>query len=127
MIILDTRRSINKMQSVADTVITDDKDIKIEFPQSKEIVTVSREDFVAKYHAWSTNKTLKLLNDNKYKLLYVKNAETLRLNDKDVFGDEALLAIKAFMGIHPGEINIIFEFRGKPLSSRDFFYKIMEM
>lgn len=114
------------MHCVIDPTIQYDEYEKIEFPKSKERVNVSREDFVAKYVGWSTDKTLKLLNNNKNKLLYIENAETLRHNDNDIFGDEALLTIRMFMIEHPGEIDIICEMRGELLSFRTFVRAIMK-
>lgn len=111
MIILDTRRVINKMSSIADTVIPDE-----EIP--KEKVIVSREHFIGTYVGCSRVKTLNLLRANKNKLLYVEDAQTLLCNSHDDFGHEALYTIKKFITEH--HIEIVFEIQDNVFSFEDF-------
>lgn len=72
------------------------------------IKIVSRADFVDKYVGWSDKKTLKLLNDNLGKVLFVDEAYSLVTNMHDTFGLEVLTTINLFISQHPNEIIIIF-------------------
>jgi hypothetical protein len=71
-------------------------------------VVVSREDFVAKYVGHSALKTLKLLNDNLGKVVFIDEAYSLIHGDRDIFGMEALTTLNLFMSQHPHDIIIIF-------------------
>lgn len=81
---------------------------KNDFPDSKIVKTVSRADFVDKYVGWTAQKTLKLLNENLGKVLFVDEAYSLINGPHDEFGMEALTTLNLFMSEHPNEIIIIF-------------------
>lgn len=72
------------------------------------IKTVSRADFVDKYVGWTAQKTLKLLNENLGKVLFVDEAYSLLNGPHDEFGMEALTTLNLFMSEHPNEIIVIF-------------------
>lgn len=69
---------------------------------------VSRSDFVDKYVGWTDKKTLKLLNDNLGKVLFVDEAYSLVSDPRDSFGLEAINTINKFLSEHPREIIVIF-------------------
>lgn len=78
-------------------------------PDIDDLVTVvSRTDFVDRYSGWTEKKTLKLLNDNLGKVLFVDEAYSLVSGSQDSFGIEVVNAITQFLSEHPGEIIIIF-------------------
>lgn len=80
---------------------------KEEIEDDDLIKVVSREDFVDKYVGWSDKKTLKLLNENLGKVLFIDEAYSLVNGHLDSFGNEVLNALNRFMSEHPGEIIII--------------------
>lgn len=87
----------------------EDRDRSKTMPPDEDIITVvSRADFVGKYVGWSDKKTLKLLNDNLGKVLFVDEAYSLVTNGRDTFGIEVLNTINLFLSEHPGEIIVIF-------------------
>lgn len=69
---------------------------------------VSREDFVDQYIGWTDKKTLKLLNANRGKCLFIDEAYSLCTGIHDQYGLEAINTLNKFMSEHPGEIIIIF-------------------
>jgi len=96
-----------KKDESIDRGITEEKDA--EMPSEEEIISVvSRADFVEKYVGWSAKKTLKLLNANLGKVLFVDEAYSLVNNGLDSFGIEVLNTINLFLSEHPGEIIVIF-------------------
>jgi len=72
------------------------------------IKITSREDFVAKYVGHTSIKTLKLLNKNLGKVVFIDEAYSLINGDRDSFGNDALTTINRFMSEHSDEIIIIF-------------------
>lgn len=78
-------------------------------PSDEQIIkVVTRSDFVQKYVGWSSKDTLKLLEDNLGKVLFVDEAYSLVTDMHDSFGMEVLTTINLFLSQHPGEIIIIF-------------------
>ena len=78
-------------------------------PSDDEIITVvSRVDFIDKFVGWTDKKTLKLLNDNRGKTLFVDEAYSLINGPSDEFGMEALTTLNLFMSQYPRDIVIIF-------------------
>jgi len=78
-------------------------------PSEDEIIkVVSRVDFIDKYVGWTSPKTIKLLEENLGKVLFVDEAYSLLNGPHDEFGMEALTALNLFMSQHPNEIIIIF-------------------
>lgn len=86
---------------------TKDMEIKEE-AEDNLIVVVSREDFVDKYVGWTDKKTIKLLNDNLGKVVFIDEAYSLWHGGQDSFGMEALTALNRFMSEHAEEIVVIF-------------------
>lgn len=103
----------------------------IDFPDSL-IKIVSRDDFVDRYAGWSDKKTLKLLQRNLGKVLFIDEAYSLCNGSRDMFGMEVLNTLNLFMSQHPGEIIIIFAgykdlieqrlFRAQPGLKRRFMW-----
>lgn len=80
-----------------------------DMPEIDDLITVvSRTDFVDRYSGWTDKKTLKLLNDNLGKVLFVDEAYSLVSGSFDTFGIEVVNTITQFLSEHPGEIIIIF-------------------
>ncbi len=77
-------------------------------PDDQIVKVVSRADFVDKYQGWSDKKTLKLLNDNLGKVLFVDEAYSLVNDERDSFGNEILTTLNLFLSQHPNEIIVIF-------------------
>jgi hypothetical protein len=76
--------------------------------EDKDYFTVvSREDFIDKILGWSWRKTKKLIEANLNKVIYINEAYTLHINDKDVFGEEAINTLCSHLYEHQGEVNII--------------------
>lgn len=88
-----------KVDDVNDEYIIDADDL---------FTVVSRSDFVDKYVGWTDKKTLKLLNDNLGKVLFVDEAYSLVSDPRDSFGLEAINTINKFLSEHPREIIVIF-------------------
>lgn len=81
----------------------------LKLPTDDQIVKiVTRADFIDKYVGWTDKKTIKLLNDNLGKVLFVDEAYSLINGPHDEFGMEALTALNLFLSQHPNEIIIIF-------------------
>lgn len=80
-----------------------------ELPADAEVITIaSRADCVDRYVGWSDKKTLKLLNENLGKVLFIDEAYALVTDMHDSFGMEVLNTINLFISQHPGEIIVIF-------------------
>ncbi len=78
-------------------------------PSDDEIIKiVTRADFVDKYVGWSDKKTIKLLEENLGKVLFVDEAYSLVTDMHDSFGMEVLTAINLFLSQHSNEIIVIF-------------------
>lgn len=77
-------------------------------PEDQFIKVVTRADFVDKYVGWSDKKTVKLLQENLGKVLFVDEAYSLVTDMHDTFGMEVLTAMNLFLSQHPNEIIIIF-------------------
>ena len=69
---------------------------------------VSRVDFVAGYIGQSAIKTMKLLEESVGKVLFIDEAYTLILDDRDPFGMEVLTTLNLFMSDRPHDVIIIF-------------------
>lgn len=83
--------------------------IVINLPADDDVIkVVSRADFVDRYVGWSDKKTIKLLEENLGKVLFVDEAYALVTDVHDTFGMEVLTAINLFASQHPKEIIIIF-------------------
>lgn len=83
--------------------------VLLDIPKDDQIIkVVTRADFVDKYVGWSDKKTLKLLQENLGKVLFVDEAYSLVTDMHDTFGIEVLTAINLFLSQHPGEIILIF-------------------
>ena len=78
-------------------------------PADEDIIkVVSRADFVDRYVGWSDKKTIKLLEENLGKVVFVDEAYALVTDMHDSFGMEVLTAINLFASQHSNEIIIIF-------------------
>lgn len=77
-------------------------------PDEEVIKVVSRADFVDRYVGWSDKKTIKLLEENLGKVVFVDEAYSLVTDMHDSFGMEVLTAINLFISQHPKEIILIF-------------------
>jgi energy-coupling factor transporter transmembrane protein EcfT len=83
--------------------------IVINLPADEDVIkVVSRADFVDRYVGWSDKKTIKLLEENLGKVLFVDEAYALVTDVHDTFGMEVLTAINLFISQHPKEIIVIF-------------------
>ena len=81
----------------------------VNLPSDSEIITiVSRADFVDKFVGWSDKKTIKLLQENLGKVVFVDEAYSLVTDMHDSFGMEVLTAINLFISQHSKEIIVIF-------------------
>jgi hypothetical protein len=78
-------------------------------PSDDEVIKiVTRADFVDKYVGWSDKKTIKLLEENLGKVLFVDEAYSLVTDMHDSFGMEVLTTINLFLSQHSNEIIVIF-------------------
>ena len=80
-------------------------------PQDKNsdiIRIVSREDFCGQFVGHSAPKTLKLLQDNIGKVLFIDEAYSLINDEKDSYGHECLATLNRFMSENGDKIIIIF-------------------
>ena len=75
---------------------------------TKELLIVSRPDFVAEYSGQSGPKTRKLLEASRGKVVLIDEAYSLYNGDRDAFGSESLTEINRFMSENPGESIFIF-------------------
>lgn len=80
-----------------------------DIPSDDEIIkVVTRADFVDRYVGWTSPKTIKLLEENLGKVLFVDEAYSLINGPHDEFGMEALTALNLFLSQRPKEIIVIF-------------------
>lgn len=101
--------SVSSYESAALVTNLDTSHLENEMPDIDDLITVvSRTDFVDRYSGWTDKKTLKLLNDNLGKVLFVDEAYSLVSGSFDTFGIEVVNTITQFLSEHPGEIIIIF-------------------
>lgn len=81
----------------------------LNMPSDDQVIkVVTRADFVDKYVGWSDKKTVKLLEENLGKVLFVDEAYSLVTDMHDSFGIEVLTAINLFLSQHSKEIIVIF-------------------
>ena len=69
---------------------------------------VGREDLVGAYQGQTALKTEKLLQDSLGKVLFIDEAYSLILDEKDSYGHECLSTLNRFMSEHSSEIVVIF-------------------
>lgn len=77
-------------------------------PDDQIIKVVTRADFVDRYVGWTSIKTVKLLEENLGKVLFVDEAYSLINGPHDEFGMEAVTALNLFLSQRPKEIIVIF-------------------
>jgi hypothetical protein len=93
----NNKTSNNKTFNNIEHIPSDDQIIKV----------VSRQDFVGKYVGWSDKQTIKLLEENLGKVLFIDEAYSLANDATDSFGVEALSAINLFLSQNAGKIIVI--------------------
>lgn len=99
----------NNAQNSGQIIEETESEFKGRFPPDEEIITIlSRADFVDKYVGWSDKKTLKVLQANLGKVVFVDEAYSLVTDVHDSFGIEVLTTINLFLSQHPREIIVIF-------------------
>jgi hypothetical protein len=80
-----------------------------ELPSDDQVIkVVTRADFVDRYVGWSDKKTIKLLEENLGKVVFVDEAYSLVTDMHDSFGMEVLTTINLFLSQHSKEIIVIF-------------------
>lgn len=72
------------------------------------MTVVSRTDFIAEYMGQTAIKTTELLKRNQGKVLFIDEAYSLCISDRDAYGREALTTLNLYMSEHPESIGIIF-------------------
>jgi hypothetical protein len=83
--------------------------IPFNIPSDDDVIKiVTRADFVDRYVGWSDKKTIKLLQENLGKVLFVDEAYSLVTDMHDSFGIEVLTTINLFLSQHPKEIIVVF-------------------
>jgi hypothetical protein len=83
--------------------------IMYDIPSDDQVIkVVTRADFVDKYVGWSDKKTIKLLEENLGKVVFVDEAYSLVTDMHDSFGMEVLTTINLFLSQHSKEIIVIF-------------------
>lgn len=81
----------------------------VTLPADEDVIKiVSRADFVDKFVGWSDKKTIKLLEENLGKVVFVDEAYSLVTDMHDSFGIEVLTTINLFLSQHSNEIIVIF-------------------
>lgn len=83
------------------------KNLNVEENPEDVIKVVSREDFVDFYLGWSDKKTIKLLEKNKGKVLFIDEAYSLYSGTHDMYGSEVLTTINRYLSENPGKIYVI--------------------
>jgi energy-coupling factor transporter transmembrane protein EcfT len=97
----------NMGPSKQDNVVVPMQNFRI--PSDDQIIkVVTRADFVDKYVGWSDKKTIKLLEENLGKVVFVDEAYSLVTDMHDSFGIEVLTTINLFLSQHSKEIIVIF-------------------
>jgi DNA polymerase III delta prime subunit len=77
--------------------------------ENSDIVSVvSRKDFVAEYMGQTDQKTMKLIEANKGKVLFVDEAYSLYGGYNDPYGQQALTTLNQYMTEHPKDVIVIF-------------------
>jgi hypothetical protein len=105
--------NINKTTDYTENNKTNNKTINniehfSQLPSDDQIIkVVSRQDFVGKYVGWSDKQTIKLLEENLGKVLFIDEAYSLANDATDSFGVEALSAINLFLSQNAGKIIVI--------------------
>lgn len=80
-----------------------------DLPSDDQVIkVVTRADFIDKFVGWTDKKTIKLLEENLGKVVFVDEAYSLVTDMHDSFGMEALTAINLFLSQHSKEIIVIF-------------------
>lgn len=80
-----------------------------DLPSDDQVIkVVTRADFVDRYVGWSDKKTIKLLEENLGKVVFVDEAYSLVTDMHDSFGMEVLTTINLFLSQHSKEIIVIF-------------------
>lgn len=83
--------------------------VNLDFPSDDQVIkVVTRADFVDKFVGWSDKKTIKLLEENLGKVVFVDEAYSLVTDMHDSFGIEVLTTINLFLSQHSKEIIVIF-------------------
>lgn len=109
-------RLISYLDGILDELEGHDRTEEEEVP----FVIASRPDFVGKYVGHSAPKTRAFLEANRGKVVFIDEAYSLILGDKDSFGFEALTEINKYMSEHPDDV--IIQFAGyKELMQRTIF------
>lgn len=75
---------------------------------SSPFVVATRTDFVAKYLGQTEDKTKKLLERCRGKVLFIDEAYTLMTDERDSFGMQALTTLNQFMSEYPNDLIVIF-------------------
>ncbi len=97
---------IKKIEEKNLEMVNNDKEIQ---PKNfSGIRIVGREDMVGAYQGQTALKTEKLLQDSLGKVLFIDEAYSLILDEKDSYGHECLATLNRFMSEHGDEIVIIF-------------------
>jgi len=101
--------NINGIRSKNDTNEYGNSPVLYDFPTDDQVIkVVTRADFVDKYIGWSDKKSIKLLEENLGKVLFVDEAYSLVTDMHDSFGMEVLTTINLFLSQHSKEIIVIF-------------------
>lgn len=86
--------------------VTEDK---LKNVSDRDIITVvSRNDFIGEYLGHTSGKTLKLLEANIGKVLFIDEAYSLLNDPRDAYGYESLNTINLFLSENPDKIVVIF-------------------
>jgi hypothetical protein len=96
------------VQQKKEVIVDEETPVEDKPNYSDMVKIVSRGDFIDKYVGWTEKKTLKLLNDNIGKVLFVDEAYSILNGPHDEFGMEALTAINLFLSQNPNKIVVIF-------------------
>lgn len=87
--------------------------------ESNEIVEVGRADIVAKYVGWTADNVKEIFKRAKGKLLFIDEAYSLKDQNRDSFGDEAINAIVQEMENNRSDTVVVFA--GYPDEMKEFF------
>lgn len=109
--------------SAAEDGLVDDALIGLEPTKTGPFVIVGREDFIAAYTGQTSIKTIKLLNANIGKVIFIDEAYSLITGDEDEYGMEALTVLNMFMSQHPNKLVVIFAGYEKLMQETIFKYQ----
>lgn len=99
---------INKQYlNLHDELLPELKHIIIDYTCELTKVYFVRSDFIGDYVGWTSNKTLKLLENNRDKIIIINDTHSLIGSENDYFGREAINTIKNFI-VQNKDIVIIF-------------------